>query len=90
MDALVFGNVTLDVICYPVNDVLRRESIAFDDVIVSYFVAGPDFTILPLTIFSMVRSGSTPELNALCTFTFLLSMVLVISATKLAKEEKKS
>jgi sugar/nucleoside kinase (ribokinase family) len=35
MDALVFGNVTLDVICYPVNDVPRNESIAFDDVTVS-------------------------------------------------------
>ena len=35
MDALVFGNVTLDVICYPVNVVPRHESIAFDDVTVS-------------------------------------------------------
>ena len=35
MDSLVFGNVTLDIICYPVNDVPRNESISFDDVIVS-------------------------------------------------------
>lgn len=35
MDAVVFGNVTLDVICYPVNEVPRYESIAFDDVTVS-------------------------------------------------------
>jgi len=35
MDALVFGNVTLDVICYPVDDVPRYESIAFDNVTVS-------------------------------------------------------
>jgi sugar/nucleoside kinase (ribokinase family) len=35
MDALVFGNVTLDVICYPVNEVPRHESISFDDVTVS-------------------------------------------------------
>ena len=35
MDALVFGNVTLDIICYPVNDVPRHESISFDDVMVS-------------------------------------------------------
>lgn len=35
MEALVFGNVTLDVICYPVNEVPRHESIAFDDVTVS-------------------------------------------------------
>lgn len=35
MDALVFGNVTLDVICYPVEEVPRYESIAFNDVTVS-------------------------------------------------------
>ena len=35
IDALVFGNVTLDVICFPINEVPRHESIAFDDVTVS-------------------------------------------------------
>jgi sugar/nucleoside kinase (ribokinase family) len=35
LDALVFGNVTLDVICYPVEEVPRHESIAFDDVTIS-------------------------------------------------------
>jgi sugar/nucleoside kinase (ribokinase family) len=35
MEAIVFGNVTLDIICYPVDDVPRHESIAFDDVTVS-------------------------------------------------------
>jgi sugar/nucleoside kinase (ribokinase family) len=35
MDAIVFGNVTLDIICYPVDDVPRHESIAFEDVTIS-------------------------------------------------------
>jgi len=35
MDAIIFGNVTLDIVCYPVNDVPRHESISFDDVTVS-------------------------------------------------------
>ncbi len=35
MDAIVFGNVTLDIICYPVNDVPRHQSLAFDQVMVS-------------------------------------------------------
>jgi sugar/nucleoside kinase (ribokinase family) len=35
MDAVIFGNVTLDIICYPVNDVPRHESISFDDVTIS-------------------------------------------------------
>ncbi len=53
-------------------------TLSFDDVIVSYFTAGPGFSILPLTIYSLVRSGVTPELNALCAFTLGFSMLLVL------------
>ncbi|MBN1668807.1 MAG: carbohydrate kinase family protein [Anaerolineales bacterium] len=35
LDAIVFGNVTLDIICYPINEVPRYESIAFEQVTVS-------------------------------------------------------
>jgi sugar/nucleoside kinase (ribokinase family) len=35
MDVIVFGNVTLDIICFPVNDVPRHESVSFDQVEVS-------------------------------------------------------
>lgn len=61
-------------------------TLSFDDVIISYFVSGPDFTILPLTIYSLVRAGVTPELNALCTITFIISMILVIISHFLSKE----
>ena len=59
-------------------------TLSFDDVIISYFVAGPDFSILPLTIYSLVRAGVTPELNALCSITFIISMILVIISHRLA------
>lgn len=61
-------------------------TLSFDDVIISYFVAGPDFNILPLTIYSLVRAGVTPELNALCTMTFLISMVLVILSYRMSRK----
>jgi len=60
-------------------------TLSFDDVIISYFVAGPYFNILPLTIYSLVRTGVTPELNALCTITLLLSMVPVIISHQLSR-----
>jgi spermidine/putrescine transport system permease protein len=60
-------------------------TLSFDDVMVSYFVAGPDFNILPLTIYSLVRTGVTPELNALCTITFFISMALVVTAYRLSR-----
>lgn len=62
-------------------------TLSFDDVIISYFVAGPDFTILPLTLFSLVRAGVTPELNALCTITFVISMGLVILSHRLSGKD---
>lgn len=61
-------------------------TLSFDDVIISYFVAGPDFNILPLTIYSLVRAGVTPEINALCTVTFFISMVLVILSYRLSRK----
>jgi spermidine/putrescine transport system permease protein len=59
-------------------------TLSFDDVIISYFIAGPDFNILPLTIYSLVRAGVTPELNALCTITLVISMILVIISHRLS------
>lgn len=58
-------------------------TLSFDDVIISYFVAGPDFTILPLAIYSLVRAGITPELNALCTITLAISIILVVLSHRL-------
>jgi spermidine/putrescine transport system permease protein len=63
-------------------------TLSFDDVIISYFVAGPDFNILPLTIYSLVRAGVTPELNALCSITLLLSMIMVIISHQLSGEPR--
>jgi spermidine/putrescine transport system permease protein len=57
---------------------LLSFTLSIDDVIISYFVAGPDFEILPLKIYSMVRLGVKPEINALCTVTFGLTILLVI------------
>ncbi|MBN9229409.1 MAG: spermidine/putrescine ABC transporter permease PotC [Legionella sp. 40-6] len=64
---------------------LLSFTLSFDDVIISYFVAGPEYTILPLTIYSLVRAGVTPELNALCTITLALSMILVVIAHRLSR-----
>lgn len=47
------------------------------DVVVSYFVSGPGSTTLPVYVFSMVRMGVTPEVNAISTLLVLLSAVLL-------------
>lgn len=57
---------------------LLSFTLSLDDVIISYFVTGPDFQILPLQIFSMVRLGVTPEINALCSVMFAITLFIVI------------
>ena len=67
---------------------LLAFTLSFDDVIISYFVSGPEFNILPLTIYALVRAGVTPELNALCTVTLLISMMLVVLAHRLGRKNQ--
>jgi len=57
---------------------LLSFTLSLDDVIISYFVTGPEFNILPLQIYSMVRLGVSPEINALCTVMFGLTLLIVV------------
>ena len=57
---------------------LLSFTLSLDDVIISYFVAGPEFQILPLQIFSMVRTGIKPEVNALCSVLFGITLILIL------------
>lgn len=57
---------------------LLSFTLSLDDVIISYFVSGPEFEILPLQIYSMVRAGVKPEINALCTVLFGITLILII------------
>ncbi len=57
---------------------LLSFTLSMDDVIISFFVTGPEFDVLPLKIFSMVRVGIKPEINALCSVMFGLTLVVVL------------
>ena len=57
---------------------LLSFTISLDDVVVSSFVSGVSYEILPLRIFSLVKTGVTPEVNALATIMIELSLGLVI------------
>ena len=57
---------------------LLSFTISLDDVVVSSFVSGVSYEILPLRIFSLVKTGVTPEVNPLATIMIVLSLGLVI------------
>lgn len=66
---------------------LLSFTLSLDDVITSYFVTGPNFEILPLKIYSMVKLGLKPEINALCTILLGVTLLLV-TAAQLALRKK--
>ncbi|VTR50768.1 spermidine/putrescine ABC transporter membrane protein [Actinobacillus pleuropneumoniae] len=57
---------------------LLSFTISLDDVVVSSFVTSPSYEVLPLKIFSLVKTGVTPEVNALATIMIIFSLTLVV------------
>ena len=55
---------------------LLSFTLSMDDVIISFFVTGPEFDVLPLKIFSMLRLGVSPEVNALYGVLFVLTLLI--------------
>ncbi|MGE5702290.1 MAG: ABC transporter permease, partial [Clostridia bacterium] len=79
-----FIKVTLPVIAPGViAAALLAFTLSIDDVIISFFVAGPSSATLPLKIFSMVKFGVTPEINALSTLMLLVTLFIAIMAERI-------
>lgn len=56
---------------------LLSFTVSLDDFVVTFFVAGPGATTLPLKVFSMIKTGITPEVNALSAILVVVSMAIV-------------
>ncbi|MGL5006732.1 MAG: spermidine/putrescine ABC transporter permease PotC [Plesiomonas sp.] len=66
---------------------LLSFTLSLDDVVVSSFVTGPTYEILPLKIYSMVKVGVSPEVNALATLMLAGSLVLIITSQLLLRKK---
>jgi spermidine/putrescine transport system permease protein len=53
-------------------------TLSLDDVVVSTFTSGPTYEILPLRIYSMVRVGLKPEVNAVGTLLLVFSLIMLM------------
>ena len=69
---------------------LLSFTLSMDDVVVSSFVTGPSYEILPLKIYSMVKVGVSPEVNALATILLLLSLGLVMASQLIGRDKTRS
>lgn len=56
-------------------------TLSLDDVVISYFTSGPGSNTLPLHIFSMIKTGITPDVNALITLMLLTIFVVLTTIT---------
>jgi putrescine transport system permease protein len=63
-------------------------TLSIDDLVISSFTTGPGATTLPMKIYSQVRLGVTPEINAVCTILIALVTVAVIAASVASKRRE--
>lgn len=61
---------------------LLSFTLSFDDYVVASFTGGPGSTTLPVRVYSMVKFGVTPEINALSTILFVAILVLALIVTR--------
>jgi spermidine/putrescine transport system permease protein len=66
---------------------LLAFTLSLDDFVITFFTAGVGATTLPLKIYSMIKFGITPEINAISTILLLVSMLLMLCFLKLQKAE---
>ena len=58
-------------------------AVSFDQFVISYFLAPPGVSTLPVEIYSAIRKGFTPEINAISTVIILVSMGLMLAVARL-------
>lgn len=81
-----FRLVTLPIIAPAViSGWLLAFTLSLDDLVIASFTAGPSATTLPMKIFSAVRLGVSPEINALSTMLISVVAIGVISASLITK-----
>jgi spermidine/putrescine transport system permease protein len=86
---IIFRRITLPLLMPGiVAGALLAFIISLDDFIVSYFLAGPGGTTLPVYIFGMIRNAITPGVNALSTMLLAVSILIVTVSYLLTRKKR--
>ena len=84
----VFTKVTLPLIMPGViSGATLALTLSMDDVVISYFTAGPGSNTLPLQIYSIIKTGITPDVNALSTL-LLIATIIILTVSALYQSRK--
>jgi spermidine/putrescine transport system permease protein len=65
---------------------LLAFTLSIDDFVITFFVAGPGSTTLPIRIYSMIKHGSPPLINALSSILLLFTFIAVFFSQRLTKD----
>lgn len=65
---------------------LLAFTMSFDDFVITFFVAGVGSTTLPLLVYSMVRRGVEPTINAISTVVLIVTTIAILIAYRLREE----
>lgn len=81
-----FRRVTLPLIMPGiVSGALLSFTLSLDDFVITFFTTGPGTTTLPIQVYGMIKTGVTPEINALSALMLVASVVLVITSLLLQR-----
>jgi putrescine transport system permease protein len=84
----VFLTVTLPLILPAIAAAwMLAFTLSLDDLVIASFTTGPGATTLPMRIYSAVRLGVTPEINAACTILIVIVAMAVVTASLLVKRD---
>ena len=89
--AKVFMVITLPIIAPAmISGWLLAFTLSLDDLVIASFTAGPSTNTLPMMIFSTVRRGITPEINALATIMVgFVTVIVVVAGVLMARQERR-
>lgn len=85
----VFFDITLPYIMPAVlSGVMLAFAMSFDDVVISIFVTGPKVNTLPVKIYTKLKTGVTPEVNALAAVMLLATVALLVGAAAINRRKE--
>ena len=74
-----FRDITLPLIMPAVaSGSLLAFAMSMDDVVISIFINGPRLSTLPIKVYTQIKTGVTPEINALCTIMLAFTVLLLL------------
>lgn len=87
----VFLDITLPLITPAIaSGMVLSFAMSFDDVLISLFVTGVNVNTLPILVYTQIKTGVTPEINALCTLMLTATLLLVFVSSWLGREKATS